>query len=184
MIDETLTGRLLAATPILGDPNFDRTVVLLLEHGEDGAVGLVLNRPSETEVAEPMPEWDGVASEPSVIFVGGPVAQTALIGLGRFDADRAAEGWRPLVGRVGIVDLAAGAEAATPVEALRLFVGYAGWGPGQLEAEIDAGAWWVVDAVPSDALSPDPETLWATVVRRQRASIAMHAHFPTDPSAN
>lgn len=185
MTSPTLTGRLLVATPILGDPNFDRTVVLLLEHGEEGAVGLVLNRPSETDVADPLPEWDGVAAAPSVIFVGGPVAQSAVIGLARCGAGGAATGWRPLGGGVGIVDLGDGpADVVAPIEDLRLFAGYAGWGDGQLEAEIDAGAWWVVAAAPSDALSPAPELLWSTVLRRQRGRIAMHAWFPADPSTN
>lgn len=184
MIDVPLAGRLLVATPVLGDPNFDRTVVLLLEHSEEGAVGVVLNRPSDTDVAEPLPEWDNVAATPSVIFVGGPVAQTAVIGLARCDRG-SASGWRPLVGSVGIVDLAAGpAEVTTPIEALRLFAGYAGWGPGQLEEEIDAGAWWVVDAAPTDALSPNPEDLWSDVLRRQLGRLAMHAFFPDDPRSN
>ncbi|HET7476617.1 MAG TPA: YqgE/AlgH family protein [Dermatophilaceae bacterium] len=182
MASASFTGRLLVATPILGDPNFDRTVVVLLEHSAEGAVGLVLNRPSDTEVAEPLPEWDGVAVTPSVIFVGGPVAQTAVIGLGRCGG---ADGWQPLVGGVGIVDLGHGpAPDGPPVEALRLFAGYAGWGAGQLEAEIDAGAWWVVDAAPGDVLSPDPEGLWSAVLRRQRGRLAMHAWYPDDPSAN
>jgi putative transcriptional regulator len=185
MTPEQLSGRLLVATPILGDPNFDRTVVLLLEHSHDGSVGLVLNRPSETDVAEPLPEWDDVTTVPAVIFVGGPVAQSAVIGLARCDPGRHPMGWRPVGGGIAIVDLADGPpDGATPVDALRLFAGYAGWGPGQLEAEIDAGAWWVVDASPDDALSPDPEHLWSEVLRRQRGRLAMHAYFPSDPSAN
>lgn len=183
MTSRMLAGRLLVATPILGDPNFDRTVVLLLEHSEDGAVGLVLNRPSETDVAEPLPEWHGVAGAPSVIFVGGPVAQSAVIGLAR-GGDDAASGWRPLGGGLGIVDLGDPPPAGTPIEGLRLFAGYAGWSADQLEAEIDARAWWVVDAAPSDALGPDPERLWSTVLRRQRGRLAMHAWFPADPDAN
>ena len=184
MIPRPLTGRLLVATPVLGDPNFDRTVVLVLDHGEDGAVGLVLNRPSDTSVGEPLPEWDDVAAFPSVIFVGGPVAQTAVIGLARGDGE-SAEGWRPLVGGVGIVDLGSSPDhTATHIEDLRLFAGYAGWGEGQLEAEIGAGAWFVVDAHADDALSPDPERLWTDVLRRQRGRLAMFAHFPDDPSSN
>jgi len=186
MTTQQLTGRLLVATPILGDPNFDRTVVLVLEHSDDGAVGLVLNRPSDTEVAEPLPEWDDVAAVPSVIFVGGPVSQSAVIGLARSGAAGTAyAGWREVGGGIAIVDLAEGRpDGALAVDSLRLFAGYAGWGPFQLEAEIDAGAWWVVDAAPDDALSPDPERLWTSVLRRQRSRLAMHAHFPDDPSAN
>ena len=183
MATESLTGKLLVATPILGDPNFDRTVVLMLEHADDGAVGLVLNRPSELDVSEPLPEWELVAATPQVIFVGGPVAQSAVIGLGRRGTGPN-HGWTPVVGGVGIIDLGAGPSDETPVEALRLFAGYAGWGSGQLEAEIDAGAWWVVEATPTDALSPSPERLWTDVLRRQKGRLALHAHVPMDPSAN
>ncbi len=185
MTDQPLTGRLLVATPVLGDPNFDRTVVLVLEHSDDGAVGLVLNRPSEMAVLEPMPGWEHVTASPSVIFVGGPVAQTAVIGLARGRGEQAADGWRPVVGRVGIVDLAGSPEDVVPaIEDLRLFAGYAGWGEDQLEAEVDAGAWWVVDAAPTDVLSDRPEALWPAVLRRQPGRLAMYANFPIDPSAN
>lgn len=185
MTDEPLTGRLLVATPVLGDPNFDRTVVLVLEHTEEGAVGLVLNRPSETAVGEPLPEWDDVSADPPVIFVGGPVAQSAVIGLARGRGEESADVWRPVVGGVGIVDLGCSPEAVTPaIEDLRLFAGYAGWGEDQLEGEIEAGAWWVIDASPADVLSDHPEGLWAEVLRRQPGELSMYAHFPADPSAN
>ena len=183
--DAPLTGRLLVATPSLGDPNFDRTVVLVLEHTDEGAVGLVLNRPSDTEVREPLPEWHGLTADPSVIFVGGPVEQKAVIGLARRGSAGAEERWRPLVGGVGIVDLGRGPDDLTSaVEDLRLFAGYAGWGASQLEGEIRAGAWWVVDALPEDACGRRPERLWTTVLRRQRPRLAMYAHYPVDPSVN
>jgi putative transcriptional regulator len=183
--DVPLTGRLLVATPALGDPNFDRTVVLILEHTDEGAVGLVLNRPSDTEVREPLPEWDDLTADPSVIFVGGPVEQKAVIGLARRGSAGVEERWRPLVDGVGIVDLGPGPDDLLPaVEDLRLFAGYAGWGGGQLEGEIGAGAWWVVDALPEDACSREPERLWTTVLRRQRPRLAMYANYPVDPSVN
>ncbi|MGH9283383.1 MAG: YqgE/AlgH family protein [Acidimicrobiales bacterium] len=184
MIDEPLAGRLLVATPALGDPNFDRTVVLVLEHTDEGAVGLVLNRPSETAVVEPLPEWDRVTGPPSVIFVGGPVAQSAVIGLARGRVDPG-EVWRPVVGGVGIVDLGGSPDDVAPaIEDLRLFAGYAGWVEEQLEDEIEAGAWWVADASPSDLLSDHPERLWSEVVRRQPGRLALYANFPADPSEN
>lgn len=183
--DAPLTGKLLVATPVLGDPNFDRTVVLVLEHAEEGAIGLVLNRPSETEVGEPLPEWGELTASPSVIFVGGPVEQKAVIGLARRGVPVADDRWRPVVGGVGIVDLGRGPdELLAAVEDLRLFAGYAGWGARQLEAEIASGAWWVVDASPDDACSRRPERLWTTVLRRQRSRLAMYANFPVDPSVN
>ena len=178
-------GRLLVATPILGDPNFDRTVVLLLEHGEEGALGLVLNRPTATGVTAPFPGWLDRVAAPPVLFAGGPVAPAAAIGLARAGADGQAEGWAPLLGRLGTVDLAREpAELPVALEAVRVFAGYAGWGAGQLEGEIGAGAWFVVDSQPGDAFTPVPARLWRDVLRRQRGRLALFAHAPTDPDLN
>jgi putative transcriptional regulator len=181
---ESHRGRLLVATPELGDPNFDRTVVLLLEHTAEGAVGVVLNRPSETPLAEAGADWggwDAFAAPPGVVFVGGPVARTAVIAVARAFSEKI-EGFQPVLGDfVGIVDLTAEPEG---VEAVRLFAGYAGWGGSQLEAEISAGGWFVLDALPSDPLSDEPEDLWAAVLRRQGGRIALFAACPPDPSLN
>lgn len=178
-------GRLLVATPILGDPNFDRTVVLVLEHSDEGALGVVLNRPSETDLSDPLPEWEGHAAHPSVVFSGGPVAPGAAIGLARTALDEPVEGWAPLLGRVGTVDLGRSpSDLAVTVEALRVFAGYAGWGQGQLDGEIEAQAWFVVDAWQEDAFSAAPAALWRTVLARQRSRLAMFANFPVDPSLN
>src|SRR4051812_281631 len=130
MTDESLQGRLLVATPALGDPNFDRTVVLLLEHNLEGALGLVLNRPSDTEVGDPLPDWARVAAAPAVVFVGGPVQPGAAIGLARSPVEDAVEGWVPLFDRLGTVDLSRPPDTLdVPVDDVRVFVGYAGWGP-------------------------------------------------------
>ena len=184
---ELLKARLLVATPNLGDPNFERTVVLVLEHGEEGALGVVLNRPSELDLAEPLPEWARAAAHPSVIFIGGPVSPSAAVCLARV-GDRlagGADGWEPLLGRVGTMDLDSDPDQVIPrLEEIRVFAGYAGWGPGQLESEIAAGGWFVVDADASDPLSPDPERLWAAVLRRQRGTLALFAAYPPDPSLN
>ena len=180
-----LQGRLLVATPVLGDPNFDHTVVLILEHAGDGAVGVVLNRPTDTEVGEPLPGWHRVAAAPQVIFVGGPVSPEAAICLGRGWPGEEAEGYRPLFGTIGTVDLSLDpSDMAPALQGIRVFVGYAGWGEGQLEQEIEDGAWFVVDAHPDDALSPEPEALWHTVLRRQGGKMAMFANFPPNPAMN
>ena len=171
------------ATPALGDPNFDRTVVLLLEHTDEGAVGLVLNRPSGTDLDETGADWDGwdnLAVEPPVVFVGGPVGRTAVICVARL-GEGGAEGFQPLLGDIGLADMA---RPPRGTDAVRLFAGYAGWGGGQLESEIGEGAWFVVDALPSDALTDDPEALWAAVLRRQGGRLAMFAHCPPDASLN
>ena len=184
MDSDALRGRLLVATPNLGDPNFERTVVRVLEHGDEGALGVVLNRPSGLDLAEPLPEWAGAAAHPPVIFIGGPVAPSAAVCLARA-AVGGAEGWEPLLGRVGTMDLDIDPDQAIPrLEEIRVFAGYAGWGPGQLESEIATGGWFVVDADASDPLSPAPEELWSAVLRRQRGTLALFAAYPRDPSLN
>jgi len=183
-VTDRLRGRLLVATPNLGDPNFERTVVLVLEHGEEGALGVVLNRPSERDLAEPLPDWARAAADPPVIFIGGPVAPGAAVCLARVAATGGAaayrtDGWEPLLGPVGTMDLDRDPDETIPrLEEIRVFAGYAGWGPGQLESEIDDGGWFVVDADVTDPLSPAPEQLWAAVLRRQRGT------YPADPSLN
>ncbi|MGH8991067.1 MAG: YqgE/AlgH family protein [Acidimicrobiia bacterium] len=188
-------GRLLVATPELGDPNFERTVVLLLEHTPEGAVGVVLNRPSGTPLSEAGADWNGwdaFAAPPDVVFVGGPVARTAVIavarsvdkpgGSGLSPEDNRPEGFQAVLGDlVGIIDLAVEPRG---VEAVRLFAGYAGWGGGQLEGELAAGGWFVLDALPDDPLSPEPEELWREVLRRQGGRLALFATCPPDPSLN
>ena len=180
-----LKGRLLVATPNLGDPNFERTVVLVLEHGEDGALGVVLNRPSDLDLAEPLPEWARAAAHPPVVFIGGPVAPSAAVCLARVARHGAARGWEPVLGAVGTLDLDSDPdETIAGLDEIRVFAGYAGWGPGQLEGEIEEGGWFLVDADAADPLSPAPEDLWSAVLRRQRGTLAFFAGYPSDPSLN
>lgn len=182
-----LTGRLLVATPLIGDPNFDRTVVLVLEHGAGGAIGVVLNRPTDTDLVDPLPDWGTVAAEPRVVFVGGPVGHGSAIGVARTEepATAGGDGAAPVAGPLSTVDLSRPPGLVRPgVEAVRVFAGYAGWGDDQLEREIEAGAWLVVDARPGDAFSPDPERLWADVLRRQPGRVAWLANYPPDPTMN
>ncbi len=182
---ERLAGRLLVATPSLRDPNFERTVVLLLDHGPDGALGLVLNRPSGTAVGDPLPQWGARAAEPAVVFVGGPVQPDSAIGLARSERAEAASGWQPLFDRLGTLDLGrAPGEIDAAIDALRVFAGYSGWGSGQLETEIEAGAWFVVDAAPGDALGAEPLGLWRRVLKRQKGLVSAIANFPPDLSVN
>lgn len=184
-VSGSLRGRLLVATPTLYDPNFFRTVVLVLEHGDDRAIGVVLNRPSDTAVGEALPDWDPVASGPGVVFVGGPVSPDAAIGLARSDTPDDAEGWAPLFGHLGTVDLGR-APVALPVavQNLRVFAGYAGWSGSQLDGEVESGGWFVLDAAADDVFTSDPGSLWASVLRRQGGRLAMFATAPAHPSLN
>lgn len=181
----TTKGRLLVATPNLQDPNFSRTVVFILEHGDDGAIGVVLNRPSETGLGEALPDWQSLAAPPAVVFVGGPVAPAAAIGLARSEAPEPLDGWAPLGDHLGTVDLSRSPDdLGIGVEELRVFAGYAGWTAGQLDAELAADGWFVVDSLPHDPFAHEPGGLWSVVLRRQPGRLAMFAHAPPQPSVN
>ncbi|MBQ0987525.1 YqgE/AlgH family protein [Streptomyces sp. F63] len=187
----SLTGRLLVATPALADPNFDRAVVLLLDHDEEGSLGVVLNRPTPVDVVDILENWAGLAGEPGVVFQGGPVSLDSALGVavvpgeGGSAAGGGPLGWRRVHGAIGLVDLETPPELlAAAVGSLRIFAGYAGWGPGQLEEELAEGAWYVVESEPGDVSSPAPERLWRSVLRRQRSGLAMVATYPDDPTLN
>ena len=184
-------GQLVVATPQLSDVNFARTVVLLLQVDPDvGALGVVLNRPSGTEVDEVLPGWAGLSAGPPVVFSGGPVQPTAAIclGHGRLGGPIVAayaeiEGVPG--GVLGTVDLdCAPEDLQASVTEVRLFAGYAGWSPGQLEAEIGEGSWWVLDSLPADAFDDRPDRLWKQVLLRQGPPIAFAATYPADPTLN
>ncbi|MBB5106430.1 putative transcriptional regulator [Streptomyces spectabilis] len=194
----SLTGRLLVATPALSDPNFDRAVVLLLDHDEEGSLGVVLNRPTPVGVGDILEGWGDLAGAPGVVFQGGPVSLDSALGVAVIPGDEGAAarsrrrpgrddpiGFRRVHGAIGLVDLEAPPELlAAALGSLRIFAGYAGWGPGQLEDELVEGAWYVVESEPGDVSSPDPERLWRSVLRRQRSELAMVATYPDDPSLN
>jgi len=209
----SVRGRLLVATPELTDPNFFRTVVLVLEHNADGAFGIVLNRPTRAPYDGPLGRWVELAAPPAVVFIGGPVQPDAVITLGALAPPAtgglgpgaaqpggtgpgpvgpggtpggSVEGVTPLLDGIGAVDLHADPAlvAGAGLERLRVFVGYAGWGPGQLDAELAAGGWFVVDAEPGDPFGPDATGLWSRVLARQPGRLRIFAHCPPDPSVN
>jgi putative transcriptional regulator len=170
---------------MLNDPNFARTVILLLDHDGDGALGVVLNRPSEIAAGDALPGWADVASQPAVVHVGGPVTPDAVVCLGRLRQGIPVSGWTPLTGRVGAVDLdGEPAELAGALDGLRVFAGYAGWGPGQLEDELRLGGWLVLAAESDDAFSPTPDKLWSQVLRRQGGELALLHTMPADATNN
>lgn len=181
----TLAGRLLVAAPALADPNFARTVVLLLDHGDDGALGVVLNRPTQVPVAEVLPGWRHVVSAPGVLFQGGPVGRDAALGVVAVANGDGTVGVRAVAPGLGLLDLDAPPEVVSPaLRGLRVFAGYSGWGSEQLEGELAEGAWYVVPGLPSDATLAQPLGLWRAVLRRQRGTLAFVSTFPDDPTHN
>lgn len=183
---KSFVGSLLVATPTLQDPNFDRTVVIGVGHESDGVLGVVLNRATERKVVHYLDQWADLAGHPAVLFEGGPVQPDAAIGLGWRKADAPFnEAFRPVLGRLGTLDLSREPDEVAPLlEGMRVFTGYAGWSPGQLEDEIEAGAWMVFDALPADPFSANPEELWGMVWKRQGGLLSAVAHFPADPAMN
>jgi putative transcriptional regulator len=181
-MDESLRGKLLIASPVLSDPNFARTVVLLTEHNEDGAMGIVLNRPSETAVGSVAPDLEQITGgEP--IHVGGPVQPEALVLLAEF-TDLEAAAWI-VVADVGLasadVDLA---ELVDSVRRGRVYAGYSGWGAGQLEAEMEEESWIVEPPLPTELFPEDPAELWSDVLARKGGQYSLIARMPADPSLN
>jgi putative transcriptional regulator len=186
VVTDLAAGRLLVATPLLGDPHFARTVVLLLQHDdEDGALGLVLDRETRTPVGEVLPGWGRLAVGSGLVHEGGPVQPEAAICLGRLVPGGSTGSFSELEGSPGLgtVDLD-GDPDALPLEAVRVYAGYAGWSAGQLESEVDEGAWWVLDSLPGDALTPRPDLLREQVLRRQGPPLAFAAVLPDDPTLN
>ena len=182
---DSLTGKILIASPILKDPNFDRTVVFVCAHSEGGAFGLVLNRPSPVEVVEHLPQWLDVVSSPSMFFSGGPVEPASAFGLARTRDTVPGQGWMAISGTLGLVDLSREMSALAPeLVDLRIFTGYAGWSAGQIDEELRADAWFVAEPSATDLFSREPEGLWRDVLRRQPGKLAMFAYFPEDPTQN
>lgn len=189
-MNDGLAGRLLVATPTLESPAFFRTVIALLEHNSEGALGVVINRPGDASLLEVVPPVADIASTPAVLFSGGPVEPNVAIALGVLDQSAAdgdikSEAWRPVVGPLVTVDLDADpTQLAASLRDLRVFAGYAGWSGGQLEGEIEEGAWFVVDRLPGDAFVDFPDRLWSAVLRRQPWPLCAVADFPIDPTMN
>jgi putative AlgH/UPF0301 family transcriptional regulator len=184
-------GRLLVATPLLGDPNFKRAVVLIVEHEDvQGTLGVVLNRPTGIGVGQVLEQWTELATEPSVVFRGGPVSPSSALALALIPGQDEPIGWRaldgaPALARLGLLDLDTPPRLLAPaITSLRVYAGYAGWSPGQLEAEINEGAWYVLPAQPGDVFAAAPDRLWRQVLRRQEGDLAFLATYPDDPTQN
>jgi len=182
---EECTGRLLVATPGLRDRSFRRSVVLVLEHTPDGALGVILDRPLDVDARTVLPQWQAHLSSPGRLFQGGPVARDTALALADLPGWDAPPGVRALSDRLGVVDLDAPPSLVVDaVRALRVFIGYAGWGAGQLDDEVDVGGWFVIDLEPGDVFSADPRGLWRRVLRRQPGDLALLSTAPDDASLN
>jgi putative transcriptional regulator len=179
----SLQGQLLVASPSLLDPNFARTVVAIANHDDDGALGIVLNRPSDTEVVEAVPELDGVVDGDEVVYVGGPVQPASIVVLAEFEDP--SEAAFLVVEGIGLVSDRTGLERLGVATARRrIYAGYAGWGPGQLEAEIEREDWIVEPALPEDVFADEPLDLWSRVLERKGGQFRLVARMPPDPSLN
>jgi putative transcriptional regulator len=178
-----LGGHLLIASPTLLDPNFQRTVVLIAEHDETGAMGIVINRAGETEVADAAPVLGEIVEPGDVVHEGGPVQRTSVVILAQFrDPARAAV---PVLEDVGFVAGDSDFESlGDELLRARVFAGLAGWGPGQLEAELEREDWIVEPARPDDVFTGEPDSLWGAVLERKGGSFALVARMPPDPSLN
>ena len=182
-------GQLLVATPRLADPNFERSVVLVLDHDESGSLGVVLNRPSPVPVGEILEDWQELVAEPGVLFHGGPVGTDSALAVASIpvgqDPEEDPVGFRRLFDDTGIIDLDTPTELLdSAISRLRIFAGYAGWGDGQLVAEVEEGSWYVLPLEAGDVFGSDPERLWARVLRRQPGELAWVSTRPADPTMN
>src|SRR6266511_1494681 len=156
---DSLKGHLLIAGADLWDPNFRRTVVLIGHHDDEGAVGVVLNRATEVPVSEAAPPLADLVSAGDPLFIGGPVPPQAAV----VEAD---------------------GDTIGGIRKARVFAGHAGWGPGQLEAELEEGSWIVEPALEDDVFNPDPERLWSEVLRRKGRQYDLLRLMPPAPSLN
>ena len=179
---DSLRGHLLIAGPGLVDPNFWRTVVLVGEHSEEGALGVVLNRTSETPVDEAVPELAALVGDMGDVHVGGPVQPSAIVVLADFAEPADADAL--VVESVGFLPAEVDPDSLGPLRRARVYVGYAGWGPGQLDDELDEGSWIVEPALADDVFTADPDALWSAVLRRKGGPFRVLAAMPPDPSRN
>ncbi len=178
-MSDSFAGQFLVATPLISTPPFARTVVLLLEHDESGAIGLILNDPTDLLAEDHIVGVEGHLTQPAQVFLGGPVSTETAVSLGR---GRGIEFLRPsALPSIGIVDID---QSLDGIEALRIFAGYAGWDPHQLEAEVREGAWWVLFPDLDEIFTSDIDGMWKRTVERGPGTLPLYATYPIDPSSN
>jgi putative transcriptional regulator len=179
---QSLKGHLLIAGPSLVDPNFRRTVVLVGEHSEEGALGVILNRTAEVAIVDAVPELAAFVEGLDQVHVGGPVQPSAIVVLADFvEPDRAGS---IVLDSVGFLPAEVDPDELGELRRARVFVGYAGWGPGQLESELEEESWIVEPALADDVFTAEPDDLWSAVLRRKGGPFGVLAQMPLDPSMN
>ena len=181
-------GLALVAAPALQDPNFRRTVVLVIDHRAAGTLGVILNRPSDVPVCDVLPLWGPHTTVPQALYLGGPIAQRAALCVAALPAGLDAEhteGVTRVRGSLALIDLGGDPDLMAPrLRGLRVFAGYASWSEGQLAGEIKRGEWIVVPALPDDVLAPPGTDLWGRALRRQGMPLALLATYPAEPVLN
>jgi len=181
-VPEPRRGCLLVATPLLEDPNFRRSVIFMIAHGEEGSLGLVLNRPSTRSLEPLFPEWLTPGMTSPKVFVGGPVQPDGLLALVPTVADL--PGGNKITEQVSLLDLEVEtAMGEVDIEAVRFYFGYSGWSPGQLRLEIEEGAWWIFDSAPEE-FNCDPSDCWRVVLARQRSAARLLSNYPDEAYLN
>jgi len=182
-MENSLKGQLLLAAPTLRDPNFARTVVLVGAHSEDGAMGVVLNRPSDVTVAEAVPQLQEAVGGEEPVYVGGPVQPTSIVVLAEFREP--SDAGLLVLGTIGFPSADADLETLAGTTGRgRVFAGYAGWSAEQLDAELEGGDWIPHEAAAEDVFTEAPAELWSVILTRMGGSYALIARMPLDPSLN
>lgn len=182
---DSLVGRLLVSHPELTDPPFERAVILILDHHDEGAMGVMLNRPVDVAVDEILPGWGSVASAPAQVFHGGPVEPDSALAVAGVAGSEPVDRVERVLGGFGVIDLDADPEdVRQTITGMRIFVGYAGWGAGQLEQEIRQKSWFLLNSEARDPFTTEPEGMWSQVLRRQGGDLSLVASFPSDPRMN
>lgn len=186
--NEVEPGMLLVSAPDMASAEFNRSVVLIIEHSPATTFGVNIASRSDLAVANVLPEWVDLTAKPQALYIGGPLSQQAVVGLGvtkpGVDVNDSTR-FNKLANRLVHVDLRTPPEdVKDELEGMRFFAGYAEWSPGQLNEEIEQGDWFVAPALPSDIIAPGRVDVWGDVMRRQPMPLPLYSTFPADPTDN